>query len=303
MRALVVSDMGPTPDAPGRGVFVRDQVAALRRIEGLEVELDEAPPGAKALASLAARCARRKGFDVVHAHYGLAALPALAVRGAKRVLTLHGNDVRHPRTRRITLSAMPRLDLVATASASLARELPPDRQPRAVLPCGVATSRFRPIPRDEARRALGLPPGEPLLLFPSDPARAVKRFDRARQAAGDARLIALGHATPDEVALHVNAASAVLVPSDAEGFGLAVLEALACDVPVLATPVGIHRLALDGIAGTLCAPFDATTWRAALRPHLDHDDPRIDGRARAELFSAERMAERVAVAWREVATF
>src|SRR3954467_15554137 len=102
MRALVISDMAATPDAPGRGVFVRDQVAALRRLPGLEVELDEAPPGAKALAALTARCARRKGFDVVHAHYGLAAIPALVTRGARRVLTLHGNDVRHPRTRRIT---------------------------------------------------------------------------------------------------------------------------------------------------------------------------------------------------------
>ena len=303
MRALVVSDMGPTPDAPGRGVFVRDQVAALRRIDGLEVELDEAPPGARALAALTARCARRTGFDIVHAHYGLAALPALAVRGARRVLTLHGNDVRHPRTRRLTFGAMPRLDLVATASASLAREMPPDRQPRAVLPCGVSTERFRPAAKDEARHALRLPPDEPLLLFPSDPARAVKRFDRAQEVAGDARLIALGHAPPEEVALHVNAANAVLVPSEAEGFGLAVLEALACNVPVLATPVGIHRIALDGIAGTLCAPFDARAWREALQPHLGEPDPRVDGRTRAELFSAERMAERVAVAWREVATF
>src|SRR5256885_9550953 len=77
MRALVVSDMGATPDAPGRGVFVRDQVAALRRLPDLEVVLDEAPPGAAALAALTARCARRRGFDVVHAHYGLAAYPAL----------------------------------------------------------------------------------------------------------------------------------------------------------------------------------------------------------------------------------
>jgi teichuronic acid biosynthesis glycosyltransferase TuaC len=305
MRALVVSDMGATPGAPGRGVFVRDQVAALRRLPGLEVELDEAPPGAKPLAALTARCARRRGFDLVHAHYGLAAIPALAVRGAKRVVTLHGNDVRHPRTKRITSAALPRLDLVATASAALARELQDGRRASrlAVLPCGVSLARFRPIPRDEARDALGLPRDEPLLLFPADPARAVKRHDRARETAGDTRLIALGGATPEAVALHVNAANAVLVPSDAEGFGLAVLEALACDVPVLATPVGIHRIALDGIAGALCEPFDRETWRAALAPHLAAADPRVEGRARAELFSAERMAERVAVAWREVATF
>src|SRR5689334_19008294 len=153
MRALVVSDMGPTPDAPGRGVFVRDQVAALRRLPDLEVELDEAAPGAAELAKLGARCARRKGFDVVHAHYGLAAYPALAVRGARRVLTLHGNDVRHPRTKRLTGAVLPRLDLVATASASLARELGDDHGARrfAVLPCGVSLQRFRPVPRGEAR--------------------------------------------------------------------------------------------------------------------------------------------------------
>src|SRR3954467_6248121 len=98
MRALVISDMAAGPGAPGRGIFVRDQVAALRALAGLEVELDEAPPGAPALAALGARCARRRGFDVVHAHYGLSAYPALAVRGARRLLTLHGNDVRHPRT-------------------------------------------------------------------------------------------------------------------------------------------------------------------------------------------------------------
>src|SRR3954452_4223490 len=128
MRALVISDMAASADAPGRGSFVRDQVAALRRLADLEVELDEAPPGAKALAALSARCARRRGFDIVHAHYGLTAYPALAVRGAKRVLTLHGNDVRHPRTRRLTLAALGRFDLVATASSALADELGTDHK-------------------------------------------------------------------------------------------------------------------------------------------------------------------------------
>src|SRR3954464_8261378 len=132
MRALVISDMGPDAAAPGRGVFVRDQAAALRRLPGLEVELDEAPPGAAALAALAARCARRRGFDVVHAHYGLTAYPALAVRKARRVLTLHGNHGPPPRTRLLTEAILPRLDLVATASASLAREL---GRPATILPC------------------------------------------------------------------------------------------------------------------------------------------------------------------------
>jgi glycosyltransferase involved in cell wall biosynthesis len=216
---------------------------------------------------------------------------------------LHGTDLRHPRTRRLTLAALGRLDLVATASASLAGEIPGAGTDRrvAVLPCGVSLERFRPVDRAQARTALGLDPAAPLLLFPADPARAGKRFDLACQAAGDTRLATLGAAAPDDVALWINAANAILVPSDAEGFGLAVLEALACDVPVLATPVGIHPVALAGVEGTLCAPFDAPAWQAALAPHVAAGDPRVEGRARAALFSAERMAERVAVAWRAIA--
>ena len=96
------------------------------------------------------------------------------------------------------------------------------------------------------------------------------------------------------------AANAVLVPSDREGFGLAVIEALACDIPVLATPAGIHPTALADLAGTLCAPFDLDRWRTALEPHIAAADPRIAGRDRAEPFSAEHMAMRLAAAWREL---
>jgi glycosyltransferase involved in cell wall biosynthesis len=92
----------------------------------------------------------------------------------------------------------------------------------------------------------------------------------------------------------------VLVTSEREGFGLATLEALACDVPVLATNVGIAPVALRGIDGTLCAPYDRDVWLAALRPHLESDDPRVEGRRRAALFDRNRMAERVFHAYAEV---
>ena len=307
MRALVVTNMHPTPARPALGRFVQDQVAALRRLDGVEVELFTFPPGLRSYPR-AARALRRRyrheRFDVVHAHFGLTAWPALAVRGAPHVVTFHGTDLAHPRSGRLSRAVLRFVDLAATVSASLAQEqLAGAGAGRrvAVLPCGVDLQRFRPLPRVEARARLGLDPRAPCLLFPADPARAEKHYDRAQEVAGDVPLLTLGDVDPEDVPTWVNAANAVLVPSAREGFGLAVLEALACDVPVLATPVGIAPLALGGIAGTLCDAFDAKAWRAALAPHLAHPDPRIAGRARAELFSAERMAERVAVAWRAVA--
>lgn len=305
VRALVVSNMRPSPDQPGRGCFVRDHVNSLSRLADVDVELYEFPPGPTALFSARRELRALYGdarFDIVHAHFGLTAWATLGVSARAHAVTLHGTDVRHPRTRRLIGPALRRMDLVATVSASLGRELPRarDGERRAVLPVGVDLDRFHPIPREQARLAIGVEPDLPYVLFPADPQRAGKRFDRARAVAAGTGLLTLGGVDPLHVPLFVNAANAVLVPSEAEGFGLAVLEALACDVPVLATPVGIHELALTGIAGTLCAAFEEQRWRAALAPHLESADPRIDGRPRAELFSVSRMARRVAAAWSDL---
>jgi teichuronic acid biosynthesis glycosyltransferase TuaC len=316
VRALVVSNMLPDAAHPERGSFVRDQVAALRRLDGLDVELYEFPPGGRALARAALELGRRRlrpadtarrspvgRYDVVHAHFGLTAWPALAVPARVRALTVHGTDVFHPRTRVATAAVLPLIDLLAAVSAPLARQLPgPAARRRAlVLPCGVDLERFAPLPRARARAELGLDPAQPFLLFPSDPARESKRYDRALALAQETgvELLALGAVDPARVALWINAANAVLVPSEREGFGLATLEAIACDVPVLATPVGIHPDALRDVQGALCAPFDLAVWRAALEPHLRAPDPRVVGRASARRFSSEAMAERVAAAWRE----
>ncbi len=292
MRALIVTNMWPHPGAPALGSFVRDQADALRTLEApdLEIEVFHFPPGGYARAARdLRRRARGERYDVVHAHFGLSAWPALAARARVRLVTLHGTDVRHPRSRAITAAALRTQDLTAAVSADLAAALPRGARRVAVLPCGVATDRFRPLDRAGARAELGLDPAGRYLLFPSDPARPGKRHDRALQVAqrAGAQLLTGGAIAPRDMPRWVNAANAVLVPSDREGFGLAVLEALACDVPVAATPTGIHEVALDDVAGTLCAPFDAGAWATALAPSLDAAGP---ARGRAQARRAVRRA-------------
>src|SRR3954447_15780808 len=94
MRVLVVTSMYPTPSRPGLGGFVRDQVEALRRIDGLEIELFAFEPGGAGRDARGGRgggarpapppprlrrAHRGDNFDLVHAHYGLSGWVALAL--------------------------------------------------------------------------------------------------------------------------------------------------------------------------------------------------------------------------------
>jgi glycosyltransferase involved in cell wall biosynthesis len=110
--------------------------------------------------------------------------------------------------------------------------------------------------------------------------------------------LTLGGVDPGRVPLYVNAAAAVLVPSDREGFGLACLEALACDVPVLATAHGIAPEALQGIEGCLCEEFSVAGWASVADRALSDPNPRVAGRTVAERYSADAMAARVLASWR-----
>lgn len=311
MRALVVTSLYPTEAHPERGRFVADQVESLRAIDGLEVDVFQFEPGGLNYVR-AARELRRKhrhaSFDVVHAHHGLSGWTARALGGgAPLLVTFHGTDLEHPVVARLSQLLARVAALPATASASLARRRlggAGSARRVAVLPTGLDTQRFRPQPRDKARRALGLDPNARYLLFPANPARAEKRHDRAASLARacEAELLVLDAVEPERVPLFVNAASAVIITSEREGFGLAALEALACDVPVLSTDVGIAALALGGIEGCLCDRFDTRAWAELALRHLSEPDPRVSGRRRASLFERDRMAQRVFRAYGELAS-
>ncbi|HVD38563.1 MAG TPA: glycosyltransferase [Solirubrobacterales bacterium] len=309
MRVLVVTNFMPDASAPQRGRWVRDQVDEVRR-RGIEVHVFEFARGRREYLPATRRLRsllRRQRFDLVHAHYGLAGWVARLAGAEPLVVTFHGTDVRHHLVGHLSRRLAWRIDLVAGVSRALF--LPEDGRPglpavpaSAVLPCGPDLRRFEPLPRTEARRRLGLDPERPYLFFPANPARPEKRHDRAAAVAAtcETDLLTGGSIEPEQMPLWINAASAVLVTSDNEGFGMAAVEALACEVPVLSTDVGIAPYALGGIEGCLCAPFDVGTWTALARQHLAVPDPRVAGAARAATLSASGMADRVIEAYETV---
>ena len=115
----------------------------------------------------------------------------------------------------------------------------------------------------------------------------------------DVRLVLPGR-VPD-VAAVLRQADLLVHPARWEGFGLAVLEAMLCSLPVVATNVSsLPELVVDGETGFLVPPDDVEALAAAIaralddRANLGH---RGYERARSE-FSVERMAERTASLYR-----
>ena len=309
MRALIVTNMYPTPAGPALGSFVaRPGRGAARASTGSSSRCSRSRPAARRYVRAARGAARAatgaERFDVVHAHFGLTAWPALAARGARP----RGDPARH-RPRAIRARGRSRSPALPRSTSS-----PPcPSRWRATVPalggaaagapsCPAAstcsasarsTARRGPRragPRPRAARACCSPPTRP----------APRSATTARwPVAGDVALLTLGDVAPADVPLWVNAANAVLVPSEREGFGLAVLEALACDVPVLATPVGIAPRGAGGRRRHVLRAVRRRRWRAALAPHLAGRRPAGRGpRARRAVVDGPDGARRVLEAWR-----
>jgi len=81
----------------------------------------------------------------------------------------------------------------------------------------------------------------------------------------------LGKQDPVEEILSI--ADVFLMPSGSETFGLAALEAMACDVPIVASNIGgLPELVRDGEDGFLCPLDDIDAFTARTRQLLTDED-------------------------------
>jgi len=275
VRILFVTNMYPTPERPDYGTFVWQQAEQLRRL-GHTVDVVNILGYRSRLNYVKGifdtlRKTRTTSYDVVHAHYGLTALPAWFRRDAPLVMTLHGSDVLGSRFERRCSWLMSRFaDAVIVVSEEMRQRIP-----GIVIPCGVDLDLFRPFDRDDARTRLGWPPDKYLVLFPFDPRRRVKRYDLARAAVDRlteegirAELMTVCGVENREMPWRYSAADAMILCSDWEGSPTSIKEALACDLPVVATDVGDVREILRGVPGTWLCTRDVDDIARSLREAL-----------------------------------
>ncbi|OAQ54415.1 glycosyl transferase [Natrinema mahii] len=243
------------------------------------------------------------GYDLIHAHYGLTAPLALAGLRTPVVLSLWGSDVHGP-VAPISKAAAPFCDEVVVMSERMREAL---GRECTVIPDGVDLERFRPEPREQAKQRVGWDDEGRDILFPYPPARGVKNHPRAERIVSvvdnlredPVRLRTVHGVAHDAVADYMNAADALLLTSDSEGSPNSVKEALACNLPVVATDVGDVPERLAGVDPAVVATTDEELVEGLLAV-LERDE-RSNGRAAAREVSIDRTADRLLAVYERVA--
>ncbi len=157
-----------------------------------------------------------------------------------------------------------------------------------VVPTGVDTKLFRPMDLASARRALGWPPDDRVILFNAGRSPEVKRLDLARAAVdalqqrlANARMLVLdGSVEAASIPLLMNACDCLLVTSDWEGSPTVIQEAIACGLPVISVNVGDVRERLAGLVGSRIVARRASDLAQALQhavgtPHQVPSEDRL----------------------------
>lgn len=116
----------------------------------------------------------------------------------------------------------------------------------------------------------------------------------------------LGFVEHDKLPAYYGASDLLVLPSRMESFGLVLVEAMACALPVVATRVGgIPEVVEEGVTGILVEPNDPQALAEAIIEMLDEPDRMramgARGRERVrEHFTWDRAAERVEEAYQEI---
>jgi glycosyltransferase involved in cell wall biosynthesis len=156
----------------------------------------------------------------------------------------------------------------------------------------------------ESRRHFGVAQAVSLVLAGVDRGVGDALCAIAEEADAADAVVKLGSVSETQLLALYRCASAVVYPSVYEGFGLPVLEAMACGTPVIASrAASIPEVVGD--AGLLLDPGDGAAWAEAIVNVVNDEKRRTEmrdrGLARAAQFTWERTARMTLDAYRQAA--
>jgi glycosyltransferase involved in cell wall biosynthesis len=157
---------------------------------------------------------------------------------------------------------------------------------------------LRAFARMPLARASLVVAGGPVRWFPQTEGHVI-RLASALPEHARSRVVVTGYVPDRHKAVLLSGATAFVYPSLYEGFGLPVLEAMACGTPVLTSNVSAMP-EVAGDAALLVDPYDVTAIAGGMTALIDDDDLRDrlrrSGLERARAFTWEETARKTAEA-------
>ncbi len=316
LRVLMVTGIYPTAERPHKGTFVKSLVDSLTAV-GIEVEVihpkSSLPtPLRYAIAATQVFCKTlTKHFDIVNGHYGLWCLVARLQWTTPVVATYLGDDVLGTvlaqgkySTKGDFVASISRklcyfVDAVTVKSQQMKQRLGGPQERVFVIPDGVNFAQFQPQPRSEVRTALGWNQNRSYVLFANNPEIPVKNFPMARAAVDllrakglDVELVVATGLSHNTVMQYINACNALILPSWAEGSPNVVREAMACNIPVVATNVGDVADVIGQTEGCSICAHNPEDLAAGLQRALEHTGP-TTGRQDTQHLASSVIAQQV----------
>jgi len=223
--------------------FVSDQVAFLKK-RGVEFDYF-AIGGSGAIGYLKKLPAyiKRLKYDLIHAHYGYSGIFANLQRMVPVITTYHGTDINLTPERYFSQFSVWLSKTNIFVSKEQIKRIHFVRNFH-LIPCGVDTSIFKPLPKKSARDKFGFEIGKKYILFSSSFDRKVKNYQLAAKVVeklskkNNVELIELKNYNRFEVSLLMNAVDVALLTSYTEGSPQFIKEAMACNCPIVTTDVG-----------------------------------------------------------------
>jgi glycosyltransferase involved in cell wall biosynthesis len=199
-------------------------------------------------------------YDLLHANSGLTAPAAVLQPNLPTVVSLWGTDLFGPYGP-VTQRFSRLCDSVVVMSEEMAAHYGGSCY---VIPHGVDLERFSPERQSDASRELGWSADARHVLFPYPEAREVKNYPRAERIVSRARrriddpvkIHTVSGVPHSRMPTYMNASDALLLTSRREGSPNSVKEAMACNLPVVATPVGDVPERLEGVSPSGVADDD-----------------------------------------------
>jgi teichuronic acid biosynthesis glycosyltransferase TuaC len=314
MRVLYVTAEWPTEEYPVAGAYLVRQVTYLRRA-GVEIDVfpfrgRRDPARYWRIYRQLQHAIKHGSYDLAHAQFGHSGFLVSLPKRLPLVVTYHGSDLvgfysqrgRYgyisPLFRRAMWFVAWRADEVILVAHHLARYL--RRKDFHIIPCGVDLEMFKPLPQQEAREKLALPPDKKLVVFVGNIHRSVKRFDLAQAVMQelarqwptmDAELIPVFDVAHETVPLYMNAADALLLTSHHEGSPTVIKEAMACNLPIVSTDVGDVRERLKNVTGCAVVPTNEAADLASQLGNVLQQGQRTNGWLAAQELDEARLAQ------------